>query len=35
MNDLDETAMKNLLARARRGWSPNAGDADRVRRGLG
>ena len=35
MNELDDTAMENLLARARRGWSPNAGDAERVRRGLG
>ena len=42
MRDLDDpnnpnnsdNDMEALLARARRGWSPNPGDAERVRRGL-
>ncbi len=35
IGDSNDEQMKDLLARARRGLSPSAGDAERVRRGLG
>jgi hypothetical protein len=32
MDDSDDPAMKQVLSRARRGWSPSSDDAERVRR---
>jgi hypothetical protein len=34
MDDLDDPALKEVLSRARRGWSPTAGEIERVRRGV-
>jgi len=34
MNDLDAPATKELLSRVRRGWSPSAGEVERLRRGV-
>lgn len=35
MHDLEDPAVKNILASARRGWSPQPSDAERVRRAVG